>query len=270
MSGPENRFDLQSLQYWKNYSERIDSCFGVYPMGGGGEFEVYYRHYFELRNFLKHVSVSPESNLLELGCGVGRWALSLAPLVGKYVGIDVNSNAIRIAESIVNSEGIDNVKFFHQSITDFNPESYYDIIYFSGVSQYLSDQDLSFILNKIKPHLSNNAILVDRSTINIQKREILVNDSYVSIFRTPNEIAEIAYDNGWECYFKCRSYRFMRITPFLCKGKRQLFMLKILNLLGPNIFHLINGLSLILDTIKPVPFEGGYRSHDFMFFRNKL
>lgn len=269
MPATEKEIEKKAVDYWATCSDEASPCFGVYPMGGGGEFEVYYRHYYEVRNFLKHAPLSSESKVLELGCGSGRWALSLAPLVDEYVGIDVNEKAVKVAELLARSKGINNARFICQSIADIQTNGIFDIIYLSGLSQYLSDESFHRILERLRPNYSSNPILIDRSTINTAKREILTNDAYVSIFRTPQEIADIASDHGWECYYHRRSYRFMRGAPLLCRGRRQGVMLRALSYFGPSFFHIVNGISLVADTVNPIPFEGGFRSHDFMFYQKR-
>jgi 2-polyprenyl-3-methyl-5-hydroxy-6-metoxy-1,4-benzoquinol methylase len=269
MSTTKKRIEEQAVNYWVNCQGETSPCFGVHPMGGGGLFEVYYRHYYEVRNFLKHVPLSPASKVLELGCGSGRWALSLAPLVNEYVGIDVNHKAINVAESLARSQGINNATFLCQSIADIKIASLFDTVYLSGVSQYLSDESLHHVLDGLQANLAGNAVLIDRSTINTAEREVMNNDTYISVYRTPQEIAKIAGEHGWECYFQRRSYRFMRGAPVLCRGKLQAVMLKSLNLFGSRLFHIINGISLVADTVNPKPFEGGFRSHDFMFFKQR-
>ena len=41
--------------------------------------------------------IVPEADILEIGCGIGRFALALAPLVESYVGVDVSGGMVKEA-----------------------------------------------------------------------------------------------------------------------------------------------------------------------------
>lgn len=57
--------------------------------------------------FLKSRGLRPESTLLDLGCGTGRFARRVVPFLnpGNYTGIDISEGALDCAESLANAEG---------------------------------------------------------------------------------------------------------------------------------------------------------------------
>ena len=240
---------------------------GTHPMGGGGFLELYYRHYFEVQHLKKIVRFNPSLSVLELGCGNGRWVVSLAPLVQNYTAVDFSQRALDIAQEDVEARGITNVEFHKCSVTEFSSDRLYDVIYFSGVSPHLEDDEIKRILDNLSPSCKPNTVIIDRSTVNYQEREINSTKNYYAIYRKPIELDELFRAKGFQLSYQKRSYRFLRashqlffgplnrITPFLVLRSR------------PLSFYVLLGISFVADLLHPIPFEGGNRSHDFFLFK---
>jgi SAM-dependent methyltransferase len=60
-------------------------------------------------------------SILDFGCGVGRFAERVAPLVGRYVGVDINEGAFQYAPEIENAEFVglpnDKIPFPNEEFT---------------------------------------------------------------------------------------------------------------------------------------------------------
>ncbi len=71
--------------------------------------------------------MTPESTVLDVGCGTGSLALRLAPHGAEVHGLDLSSEMIRIARGKAADAGVSNVTFhvgpFDDSFTAFAPES---------------------------------------------------------------------------------------------------------------------------------------------------
>lgn len=240
---------------------------GVYPMGGGGLLEIPYRHYFEVKHLRNKVLFDKNMNVLELGCGNGRWILSLAPLVKHYTGVDFSNLALEIAEEEIMKNGLKNVSLLEKNIIDFQADRNYDIVYFSGVTQYLQDYEISRILINLEPYLKNDAVLIDRSTINYKTRETLSTPEYFSIFRTPKEINEIYSVIDYHLVYNKRSYRFLRCNRLMQSKYFRLIVSFFMKFTKPITYYGMYLVSFLADTLCPKPFEGGNRSHDFLIFK---
>ena len=240
---------------------------GTYPLGNCGLFEIPYRHYFELKHLKKIVNFNKSMNVLELGCGNGRWVISLASLVKQYTGVDFSRVPLDIAEEDVKANGLNNVEFHECSLTEFSCNRSYDVVYFSGVSQYLEDEELKLVLDNLSKCLKAETILVDRSTVNFKKRELLATKDYFSILRTPEELAEIYGIYGFRLQYQKRSYRFLRGYQLFRIG----WINRVASILSmytrPISFYIMICFSFIADVLNPIPFEGGDRSHDFLIFK---
>jgi SAM-dependent methyltransferase len=236
-------------------------------MGRGGLLEASYRHYFEVRHLKRFVRLERTMSVLELGSGNGRWILSLAPLVKHYTAVDFSRQALDVARKGIRAAGLDNVELHEQSILDFRGDGRYDVIYLAGVTQYLQDEEIRRLMENLAPHIGQGTVIVDRSTINVRAREILERDGYYAIFRTPAELRALLARHGFHGTYQRRSYRFMRGGRLLQAGPLKRIMPVLVRALRPVSLYLLLGYSWLADVVRPIPFEGGDRSHDFFVFR---
>jgi hypothetical protein len=255
-----------SQRYWNSCSSLDPRLFGTHAMGNGGVLEIYYRHYFELRHFRHLVHPNRNTNVLELGSGNGRWMTSLAPHVATYTGVDFSERAVEISKSEAQRRGFTNVRICRQSLTEFKGDIPYDIVYFSGVSQYLQDDEFSLVIANLEPQMTSKTIIVDRSTVNYRRRETVSREDYFSIYRTPQEIADLVEGHGFRLARCERSYRFLRCTRLLTLPYVRRLVLALCSSVKPVSYYALAALSFVADTVKPLPFEGGDRSHDFLLF----
>ena len=82
---------------------------------------------FERKIELTRALMRPEHVVLEIGCGTGSLALRLARSVGRYHGLDISPEMVRIAREKASTEGAENITFhigpFDESFTVFSPGS---------------------------------------------------------------------------------------------------------------------------------------------------
>lgn len=255
--------------YWNNLINDPDID-GMSPMGGGGLIEIYYRQYFEKNNFLKFFDIKTKPDILEVGCGSGRWALALHKYLGHYSGIDISEVSIRKARELCKSKNINNCDFYFTTITEFSSNRRFDIIYFGGVTQYMEDDEFAKTVSFLKKFLKSDGIFIDRSTISLETgREINDKNNYFSIYRTENEITDIFKDIGFKKILSKNSYRFLRIGKLACYLNHPLLLniLKKTPFITYNILYVITRLA---DVLKPKVFYEngiGYFTHKFQIFK---
>ncbi|WP_339862622.1 class I SAM-dependent methyltransferase [Paremcibacter congregatus] len=98
--------------------------------------------------------LSPEDQVLEIGCGTGTTALKLADSVAGITGTDISANMIDIAQDKARAEGVENVTFFQADLFDkrLTPGSF-DVILAYNVLHLLADTPVALdrIQTLLKP-----------------------------------------------------------------------------------------------------------------------
>jgi SAM-dependent methyltransferase len=205
--------DYQTARhYWSHQNAAVPELLGVAALGGCGLTEVIYRHHEEVRHFMRLVPLARTTSLLELGCGNGRWVTALGPRVGHYTAVDFSAQMLAEARRRTTAMGLANVHFIEASAQDYVPERTFDVIYLSGVTQYLHDEDLSQLLQRLRPHLSSDGVIVDRSTLHRRARMMATQPGYFSIYRTGDELIQVFATAGWSNHYRARSYRFLNFS----------------------------------------------------------
>lgn len=97
--------------------------------------------------------VLPGDYILEIGCGVGIIAKSLAPLAGSYLGLDLSEKAIAVARQYVPT-----VSFYAGNILTFSLHTRFDAILLIDVVEHLSDLCTTF--KKLEAHLSDRGRII--------------------------------------------------------------------------------------------------------------
>ena len=112
--------------------------------------EEAYRHKLEMtREYL-----TPESNVLEFGCGTGGTAIKHAPYVKSIKGIDISKNMVEIAQTQAKDASVDNVKFQCIGIDSLQaPEASYDVVMGMSILHLLPNKDkvLEQVHTLVKP-----------------------------------------------------------------------------------------------------------------------
>jgi len=115
----------------------------------GAEFEELFRTYFSVFDF---DDLPPGAEGFDLGCGSGRWALGVAPKVGRLHCIDPSYAALDVARKRL--AGLPNVEFHLASASDIPvADESQDFGYSLGVLHHIPDtaRALAEAVKKLKP-----------------------------------------------------------------------------------------------------------------------
>jgi ubiquinone/menaquinone biosynthesis C-methylase UbiE len=110
------------------------------------DFEAYFRVF--PKEFLRQDRVG-----LDIGCGSGRWAKFVAPLVGKLICVDASAQALDVARR--NLAALENVEFVHASVSALPlPEGAVDFAFSLGVLHHVPDTAAGIrdSVRVLKPH----------------------------------------------------------------------------------------------------------------------
>lgn len=174
-------------------------------------------HHYELWEWgIGHISIEPDSWVLDVGCGGGRAVSMLADLVeaGKVYGVDHSSEMVGLASEL-NRNAVDSehVSIIHSSVSELPlPDNMFDIVtafetcYFwpdiiedlKEVRRVLKDGGMLLIVNEMYEHSSfeeRNSPFAEADGMNIfspqDYRDMLESAGFLSV-----EIDEVA-ENNW-------------------------------------------------------------------------
>lgn len=138
--------------------------------------------------------------ILEIGCGIGRWAEVFHDKCDTYLGLDFAENLIEIAKENYNYE---NCYFQVMSAVDIKIEELlvkppFDVIFIAGVLVFLNDDDIPQMIEEINELVSDEKTIYIRETISVMDTRLTLKDfysesletDYSAIYRTKDELMD--------------------------------------------------------------------------------
>lgn len=139
--------------------------------------------------------LSKNSKVLDIACGIGRWADAITDDIDEYLGVDFSEELINIAK---NRNKKTNYNFLVGDLKNIEQITYpkkYNVILMIGILMYLNDEDLTEILEKISTVCDSNSLICIREPIAIEDRLTLkdfysneLHDNYNAIYRSREEL----------------------------------------------------------------------------------
>lgn len=117
------------------------------------------------------VNISNFTNVLDIGCGYGRWLENLLPIVKIYDGIDGAENIIYYASSRYKTYH-PNIQFHKCNLINLSSNilrPFYDLVIFNGILMYCNDDTLIQILETLKSVIKKNTIIYLRESVSVIK-----------------------------------------------------------------------------------------------------
>lgn len=158
------------------------------------------RHIEEKKLFYEHVDIEGKK-VLEVGCGIGRWAEALHGKCESFLGIDYTEDLIDIANE---SYDFDDCKFQVMSATDIKADELlieppFDVIIFSGVLMYINDDDIKLVFNELNKIGADDKKLFIMEPVSRMESRLTLKDfysegleaDYSAIYRTEEEYMEL-------------------------------------------------------------------------------
>lgn len=158
----------------------------------------------EERDRLERERVTPlldltgAEHVLDVGCGIGRWAGAIADRIAQYHGIDASPSLIDLARGYCPRAHV----AFHAAGVDDLTDAWlgahgpFDRVICSGILIYLGDAQVATLLARLSRHLRAGAILYLREPMGMAGRLSLLGHwseelqaHYSAIYRTREEIA---------------------------------------------------------------------------------
>ena len=178
------------------------------------------------------LNIGKGMNILDLGCGVGRWGELFCGKGAFYVGVDGSKQMIKRAEE--NLGGYENKKLLVGNLREIDKISRevaaegqvkFDIIFFCGVLMYLNDNDMSEILRMLPQLLKRGGHICFVESLSEEKRLTLkdifsedLKQNYSAIYRTADEFNKLV-SNSLGKTFKLKKDELMDFSDGLQKKR---------------------------------------------------
>lgn len=156
------------------------------------------RNQKEVEKLMPFMQINESSKVLDIACGIGRWADALPENITEYCGIDFSGELIEIANQRNHKE---NFFFIEGKSTDLekilkcNKKGKYNAVLLIGILMYINDMDIMDLLTQIEHVSEEKTIIIIREPVGIDERLTLKNffseelkDSYNAIYRSREEI----------------------------------------------------------------------------------
>ncbi|MBQ2802870.1 MAG: class I SAM-dependent methyltransferase [Lachnospiraceae bacterium] len=152
----------------------------------------------EIEKLYPKLWVDESARILDIACGIGRWADAICNPIEEYCGIDFSKELIEIAQKRNKRENFVFLEGETYSLEKvLENKGKYNRVLMIGILMYLNDHDLVSTLEQVCKCAQENAILCVREPIGIQKRLTLKNcyseelkDDYNAIYRTRDELVD--------------------------------------------------------------------------------
>lgn len=177
------------------------------------------RNQKEIEKLYPELRLDDSSRVLDIACGIGRWADAIKESIEEYCGVDFSGELIEIA---CKRNEKDNFIFFEGATNEIekvlleNGRGRYNTILMIGILIYLNDKDMLSSLRQIERLCEEHAVICIREPIGIEERLTLKNhfseeleDDYNAIYRTREELMDYFKQTFFEKGFHVRKEGFL-------------------------------------------------------------
>ncbi len=117
-------------------------------------------------------NIEESSKILDIGCGIGAVANSIAKKAGFVLACDINRKSLEIAKKTFKK---DNLKFIYANATSYKFNESFDYIILSNVLEHIEERIM--FLKKIKPlakYMFIRVPMINRSWLPFYKKELSI------------------------------------------------------------------------------------------------
>ena len=179
------------------------------------------RDEYESKRIMPLLEFKRHSKVLDIGCGVGRWAKHIftnRELQCEYSGVDYSHNLLKLAKCyFANNSKCCFYEGNFQEILSVLPKhdikNRYDMVFINGVMMYINDEDIKLCLENTKKLVKRNGRIYFKESVGIKNRLTLdkiysdeLTSQYSAIYRSINEydalIKEYFLNDGYKLVHK--------------------------------------------------------------------
>jgi len=194
--GEKSEINTESVKsFWNNNAKKDSSLKSVLLGYDFGENSANLHNQKEAKIVLDFIG-NDKKTILDIGCGIGRWAYNLNNIIQKYDGIDFSDEFVQAANN--NFKNYNEINFYCMSATDIDCTKLlkeYDVVIVTEVSMYINDDDLNKLYNYINIFTRKDSLLYIQDTTSLLDTRLTLKDfqskelgtKYNAIYRTKTE-----------------------------------------------------------------------------------
>lgn len=199
-------------EFWENRANNINNLQTVLLGSDKTGIEQNTRNEHEKLIVESVVKQIQNPRILDIGCGIGRWAENLINQFDYYAGVDFSEGFIDYASKKFSDN--ENIKFYNNSILNLDKEilnSKFNFIICTGVLMYVNDSNLSKFFKTLKQMIVNIYKVYDiyiyiQESISLMENRLTLNQfeskdlktNYNAIYRTKQEYEEYFKTNNFD------------------------------------------------------------------------
>ncbi|MCM1297323.1 MAG: radical SAM protein [Muribaculaceae bacterium] len=155
----------------------------------------------ETAKLLPLLKLDRRARVLDLACGIGRWADAITEEIEEYCGIDFSEELIRLARQRHDGDNRDFLvgSAVHlKKVLEENGKGKYNRILMIGIFMYINDRDLDSVMEQLAEAAEEKAVLCIREPLGVDERLTLkgfysdeLRDNYNAIYRTRGELQDL-------------------------------------------------------------------------------
>lgn len=174
------------------------------------------RDEYEKSRFLKYMHLKPDSIILDIGCGVGRWGDEIVRHLstGRYVGVDYSPNMLEVARKELGHTGkcdffCGDFKEIREILRIHQVKRKFDVILLNGILMYINDDDILKCLEAVNDLLVDGGVIYIKESVGKEERLTLkefysneLKSNYSAIYRSINEYNSLLNKKFINKYYK--------------------------------------------------------------------
>lgn len=182
--------------FWNNRAKAANNLNGVLLGEKFGRASGDLRNIRECAILKEFLPNNRTIDILDIGCGMGRWAANLHENTHIYHGIDFSEEFVNKLKNIYFTS--ESKKFFVMSATDIDKDlllERYDLVIITGVMMYINDGCLDELFCKLRDLVKPQGIFYLQESISIMDDRLTLKDflsdelhcNYSAIYRTSSD-----------------------------------------------------------------------------------
>lgn len=205
--GEKTSIDMgQVKDFYNRRAGTVKDKVGAVLLGSQNPDILEQKNSFERNYIAPLLNIGQNTRILDLGCGVGRWAEFVLPQCGFYFGIDFSEEMVKIAQKTCSDMFPAESKYklscmpLLDAVTK-SPDYYggkFGAVICAGVFMYINDETINQIFHRIPGLLEEQCTIFFTEPVGIKERLTLkefasdaLQASYNAIYRTPEEYVEL-------------------------------------------------------------------------------